>query len=476
VTSALELAASVRGGERSAASVLDDHLAVIGAREAQLHACNLVTDDWARAAAGAVDDAVARGADPGPLAGVPVALKDNLCTRGIATTCSSRILEGWQPPYTATVVERVLAAGGIPVAKTNLDEFAMGSSTENSAFGPTRNPHDVTRVPGGSSGGSAAAVASGMVPVAHANDGGGSIRIPASCCGLVGLKPSRGRVSLGPEYTAISDMLVAELCVSRTVRDTAAVLDALHGRSDGETVAAPAPVRAYREELGADPGRLRVALLTHNPLGTGVIHPDCVAAARDTARLLESLGHSVEETYPESARPELVGHFTTLWVSTLLYNVHYWQRKVGRTAGRDEMEALTWTMSEMGRATTALDYIEAQHAVDDVARDIDAWFASGYDLLLTPTLGEPPCPLGEFNTPDEPLDGFVRAATFVPYTPLANMAGAPAISLPLAWNADGLPIGSMLMAAFGREDVLIRVASQLEAAQPWADRLPPVHA
>jgi amidase len=315
-----------------------------------------------------------------------------------------------------------------------------------------------------------------MVPVAHANDGGGSIRIPASCCGLVGLKPSRGRVSLGPDYSAITDMLVAELCVSRSVRDTAAVLDALHGRCDGETAAAPSPLRPYRAELGADPGPLRVALLTHNPLGTSEIHPDCVAAAHGTGRLLESLGHTVEETYPESARPELVGHFTTLWACTLVYNLHYWQQKVGRIAGRHEMEALTWTLAELGRATSAVDYIAAQHAVDEFARDVDAWFASGYDLLLTPTLGEPPCSLGEFDTADDPLRGFGRAAAFVPYTPLANMAGTPAISLPLSWNRDDLPIGSMLMAAYGREDVLVRVASQLEAAQPWAGRRPPVHA
>jgi amidase len=315
-----------------------------------------------------------------------------------------------------------------------------------------------------------------MVAVAHANDGGGSIRIPASCCGLVGLKPSRGRTSLGPEYTAIDDMLVVELCVSRSVRDTAGVLDALHGPTHGETVTAPPPARRFAQEVGADPGKLRIALLTHNPLETGEIHSDCVASARDAAQLLESLGHTVEEAYPESvARPELVGHFTTLWTATLLYNVHSWERKVGREARQDEMEPLTWAMAEMGRAVSASDYIDAQHALGDLARDVEAWFATGYDMLLTPTLGEPPVVLGEFSSPDEPLMGFIRAATFVPYTPLANMAGSPAISLPLAWNAQGLPIGSQLMAAYGREDRLLRVAAQLETARPWADRRPPVH-
>jgi amidase len=315
-----------------------------------------------------------------------------------------------------------------------------------------------------------------MVAVAHANDGGGSIRIPASCCGLVGLKPSRGRTSLGPDYTAIDDMLVVELCVSRSVRDTAGVLDALHGRSGGETVSAPPPARPFVHEVGADPGQLRIALLTHNPLDTGEIHPDCVAAARETAELLESLGHTVEETYPASvADSKLVAHFTTLWNVTLVHNIRYWERKVGRVAGRHEMEALTWTLAEMGRAVSAPDYVDAQHAMGDLARGVEEWFASGYDVLLTPTLGEPPCPLGEFNTPDEPFLGFMRAATFVPFTPLANMAGSPAISLPLSWNDAGLPVGSQLMAAYGREDLLLRVASQLETARPWADRRPPVH-
>jgi amidase len=315
-----------------------------------------------------------------------------------------------------------------------------------------------------------------MVAVAHANDGGGSIRIPASCCGLVGLKPSRGRVTEGPDYTALDDMLLAELCVSRSVRDTAGALDAVHGRSDGETVSAPAPSRPFLSEVGADPGKLRIGLLTHNPLDTGEIHPDCVGAARDTAQLLESLGHTVEETFPAGvARPELVAKFTTLWTVTLAYNIRYWERKVGRDAKAEDMEALTWSLAEMGRATSAADYVEAQHAMGKLGREIEEWFASGYDLLLTPTLGEPPCALGEFTTPDEPFLGFIRAATFVPYTPLANMAGTPAISLPLSWNDQDLPIGSMLMGAYGREDLLLRVASQLETARPWADRTPPVH-
>jgi amidase len=364
------------------------------------------------------------------------------------------------------------------VGRTNTPELGLVPTTEPEAHGPTRNPWDTTRTPGGSSGGSAAAVASGMVAVAHANDGGGSIRIPASCCGLVGLKPSRGRVSRGPEFTAVDDMLVAELCVSKSVRDTATVLDAVHGRArdDGETVAAPRPARPYTQEVGADPGALRIGLLTHNVLDTGEIHPDCVAAARDTAQLLESLGHTVEEAFPAgAAQPKLVAQFTTLWTVTLAYNIHDWERKVGRTATAADMEDLTWALAERGRKTAAPHYVDAQHAMSDLTRSVEAWFASGYDLLLTPTLGEPPCPLGEFTTPEEPFLGFLRAGTFVPFTPLANMAGNPAISLPLSWNEQGLPIGSMLMSAYGREDVLLQVAAQLETARQWADRRAPVH-
>jgi amidase len=415
----------------------------------------------------------------GPFRGVPILFKDLFCSvEGDPIHEGMQFLKnaGWRADHTDALAQRYLDAGFVCVGRTNSPELGIVPTTEPEAYGPTRNPWDTARTPGGSSGGSAAAVASGMVAVAHANDGGGSIRIPASCCGLVGLKPSRGRTSLGPDYTALDDMLVVELCVSRSVRDTAGVLDALHGRSGGETVSAPPPARPFVREVGADPGKLRIALLTHNPLDTGEIHPDCVAAARETARLLESLGHTVEETYPASvADSKLVAHFTTLWNVTLVHNIRYWERKVGRVAGRDEMEALTWTLAEMGRAVSAPDYVDAQHAMGDLARGVEEWFASGYDVLLTPTLGEPPCPLGEFTTPDEPFLGFMRAATFVPYTPLANMAGSPAISLPLSWNEAGLPVGSQLMAAYGREDLLLRVASQLETARPWADRRPPVH-
>jgi amidase len=463
----------VRNGDASALELVDDAIARVEKLNPELNAVIHPRFEQARAeAAGALPD--------GPFRGVPLVVKDLLA--GIAGDPHHEGMKflrdaGYRADHTDALAQRYLDAGFVCIGRTNTPELGIVPTTEPEAYGPTRNPWDTTRTTGGSSGGSAAAVASGMVAVGHANDGGGSIRIPASCCGLVGLKPSRGRTSLMPDYSVVDDLLIAELCVTRTVRDTAGVLDVLHGGAVGDSVRAPAPIRPYRDEVGAAPGQLRIGLLVHNPLETGEIHADCVTATRETARLLESLGHTVDETFPVAlGDPTLVDAFTTLWAATLVYNLRYWERKVGRDITADDVEPLTWTLAEMGRVITAPDYVEAQHAALELGRNVEEWFASGYDLLLTPTLGEPPVELGTFSTPDEPLLGFIRAATFVPYTPLANMTGEPAISLPLHWNDDGLPIGVQLMAAYGREDLLLRVAAQLEAARPWSDRRPVVHA
>ena len=463
----------VRTGEASPLELVDAAIAAIEHLNPELNAVIHPLFESARVAA--------RGPLPdGPFRGVPILFKDLFCAvEGDPLHEGMRFLKdaNWRSDHTDALAHRFLDAGFVCVGRTNTPELGLVPTTEPEAYGPSRNPWDTKRITGGSSGGSAAAVASGMVPVAHANDGGGSIRIPASCCGLVGLKPSRGRASLAPDYNALDDMLVVDHCVTRSVRDSAGVLDALHGRAPGDTVAAPEPRRPFTEEVGADPGRLRIGIITHNPLETGDIHPDCVAATRDAAKLLESLGHTVEETYPAAiAQPELIAKFTTLWSVTLVYNLRYWERKVGREITAADVEPLTWTLAELGRAVPAPDYVDAQHAAGDLAREMALWFASGYDLLLSPTLGEPPVRLGEFSTPDEPFLGFIRAGTFVPFTPLANMTGAPAISLPLWWNNEGLPIGTHLMAAYGREDILLRIASQLEGARPWVDRRPPVHA
>ncbi len=463
----------VRTGRASALELVDDAIARVEKVNSELNAVIHPRFEKARAeAAGTLPD--------GPFRGVPLLVKDLFCgIEGDPLHEGMRFLRdaGHRADHTDALAQRYLDAGFVCIGRTNTPELGIVPTTEPEAYGPTRNPWDTTRTTGGSSGGSAAAVASGMVAVAHANDGGGSIRIPASCCGLVGLKPSRGRTSLMPDYSVVDDLLITELCVTRTVRDTAGVLDALQGAAIGDTVRAPVPVRSYREEAATAPGKLRIGLLSHNPLDTGEIHADCVTAARETARLLESLGHTVEETFPTAVLdPALVGQFTTLWAATLVYNLRYWEQKVGRAITAADVEPLTWTLAEMGRRITAPDYIDAQHAALELGRRAEEWFASGYDLLLTPTLGEPPVELGTFSTPDEPLLGFIRAATFVPYTPLANITGGPAVSLPMHWNADNLPIGVQLMSAYGREDLLLRVAGQLEQARPWVDRLPAVHA
>ncbi len=462
----------VRNGEASPLELVDDAIARAEKVNGELNAIIHPLYDQARAQA--------RGPLPeGPFRGVPLVLKDLFAAiEGDPIHEGMKFLRDarWHSDHTDALAQRYLDAGFVCIGRTNTPELGLVPTTEPLAYGPTRNPWDTGRTPGGSSGGSAAAVASGIVPVGHANDGGGSIRIPASCCGLVGLKPSRGRTSLMPDFSVVDDLLPVELCVTRSVRDTAGVLDALQGGATGDTVRAPSPARPYVEEVGAPPGKLRIGLLTHNPLETGEIHADCVTAARETAAVLESLGHTVEEAFPAAlVDGALVNQFTVLWAANLVYTIRYWERKVGREVTAADVEPLTWTLVELGRSVSAPDYVDAKHAAVELGRKIAEWHASGYDLLLTPTLGEPPVPLGTFQTPEDPMLGFIRAGTFVPFTPLGNMTGQPAISLPLGWNADGLPIGSHLQAAYGREDVLLRVASQLEQARPWADRLPPVH-
>lgn len=459
----------VRTGEASPVELVDAAVARIEKLNPQLNAVIHPFFDRARdrAAAGELPD--------GPFRGVPVLFKDLFCaTEGDPYHEGMRYLKeaGYRSPRTDELARRYLAAGFAYLGRTNTPELGLVPTTEPDAYGASRNPWDASLTTGGSSGGSAAAVASGMVPVAHANDGGGSIRIPAACCGLVGLKPSRGRSSLSPTTDPIVNPLVVELCVTRSVRDTAGVLDALHGAAPGDTVVAPPPSRPYVEEVGADPGRLRIGILTENPLGTGEVHADCVAAAEATARLLESLGHHVETSHPKAlSSPELVGHFTTMWCSGLPATFASYAAQVGRPVTADDVEPLTWALAEMGRTTSAPALVVALGAAYAYTRSVSQWWDE-WDVLLTPTLAEPPVALGTFTTPEEPILGFMRAATFVPFTAPFNVTGQPAIQLPLHTNDAGLPIGVQLVAAFGREDVLLRVASQLEQALPWESRRP----
>jgi amidase len=421
----------------------------------------------------------------GPFRGVPILFKDLQCAvEGDPYHRGTNALKraGFRAQHTDDLAVRYLEAGFVCIGRTNTPEFGLVPTTEPHAYGASRNPWDTERTTGGSSGGSAAAVASGMVAVAHANDGGGSIRIPASCNGLVGLKPSRGRTSQGPLSGHLTSPLTVEGCVSRTVRDSAAVLDTLWRPFPGQPVVAPAPARPFADEVGADPGRLRVGVLTSNPLGTGDVDAECVAAVESAVRLLESLGHIVEHEYPKAFEdPAVVGHFTALWDAGLADEIADVGRTLGRAVTADDVEPLTWAMYQGGLEVTAQQLLDAVHALEHFGRDVATWWepldgSRGFDILVCPTLAEPPVPLGTFEHEEVPILGFVRAAQFAPFCAGFNLTGQPGISLPLHWSASGLPVGVHFAAAYGREDVLLRLASQLEAASPWAARTPPVRA
>ena len=417
----------------------------------------------------------------GPFRGVPFVVKDLAChTAGDPYHEGMSFLKrlGWTAKEDSWLATRFREAGFVTVGRTNTPELGILPTTEPDAYGPSRNPWDPGHTPGGSSGGSAAAVASGMVPIGHANDGGGSIRIPASHCGLVGLKPSRGRVSQAPDFGDVMSGLTQELVVSRSVRDTAAVLEWVSDPPPGEPYVAPERARSYVEEVGADPGRLRVGLLTKPPGGQFEAHPECVAAAEETGRLLESLGHSVEEAYPDALDDEeYIPNFLVRWSGGVDWNLRYWAAETGQEIGEDDVEPLTWALAQMGRGYNAGEYLRAVEYAQVVTRRAAEWWASGYDLLLTPTLALPPLPLGSYAPdPENPLMPIVTATPVAVFTAGFNATGQPAISLPLHTSVEGLPIGVQLAAAYGREDVLLRVASQLEEAAPWAERTPPIFA
>jgi amidase len=468
-------AALVRDREISPAELVDAAIARIERLNPTLNAVIIPRFEKARA------EAKSAALPAGPFRGVPFLLKDLIChSAGDPHHAGMQLLRtcGWTESDDTYLAARFRAAGFVFVGKSNTPELGPVPTTEPRAYGPTRNPWDTGRSAGGSSGGSASAVAAGMVPVAHANDGGGSIRIPASECGLVGLKPSRGRTSLGPDLGEGWAGLSAEHVVTRSVRDTAAVLDAVAGYVPGDPYTAPPPVRPYREEVGAAPGRLRIGMLDHAPGGNLPIHPECSAAVRNTARLLESLGHTVEESSPAALADHEIQRSALVVITTgTARDLDYWSERLGRTIGPDDVEPLTWGIAEMGRQNTAVAYLRGVEALHAHTRRMLAWWRDGFDLLLTPTLPVLPPPLGHFDpTPDDPLNGFSRGGVFVTFTMPFNISGQPAVSLPLHWSADGLPVGVQLVAGYGREDVLIRVAAQLEAARPWHDRRPAVHA
>jgi len=468
LTGASEIAGEVRSGSRRARDVVEEHLARIAGRESELHAFLAVMGDEARAAADAVDRVVASGGDPGPLAGVPVALKDNMCTRGVPTTCASRILEGWRPPYDATVVTRLRAAGAIVIGKTNLDEFAMGSSTENSAFGPTRNPHDRTRVPGGSSGGSAAAVAAGLVPVGLGSDTGGSIRQPAALCGVVGVKPTYGAVSrYGLIAFASSLDQIGPLASS--VGDAAALLEAIGGHDPLDSTSIDAPAPQVTGGLNDGVEGLRVGIvreLMHE------IDADVVARVEIAARALEKEGASVDEVSVPAAVHGLSAYYLIAPAEASSNLARYDGVRYGlRVDGEDITEMYNETRAEgfgpevkrrIMLGTYALSagyydayYGQAQRVRTLIIRDFDAAYAD-YDLLLAPTAPTTAFALGAKT--DNPLTMYLSDVCTIP----SNLAGHPAISVPYGTGDDGLPVGVQLLAPALGEPVMFRAAAALE--------------
>lgn len=474
---ATDQAALITNGDVSAVEMVDGAAERIDRIDDDLNAVVMRWYDRARSQAAAIDSARTNGAasaDRGPFAGVPFLLKDlGAHDAGMPMTSGNRAMRDAQPisKKDMTIVTRFRDAGLVTLGRTNSPELGSLPVTEPMAYGPTRNPWDTSRTPGGSSGGAAAAVASGMVSIAHASDGGGSIRIPAACSGLVGLKTSQGRITMGP-YANESGLSVS-FCVSRSVRDSAQLLDAVQGPGVGDTVVASAPARPYVDEVGSDPGRLRIGLLDTHPLGNA-LHDDCITAVRSAATMLEGLGHNVSLSHPPALEDaSFTARFMAMWSTMMAVSIDTMGESIGRELTEDDVEPVNWALARHANSVTSVAYAEALAAVSEFRRAMHSWWTDGWDLLLTPTLCEPPVKIGEHDsTAADPMAGMRRAAEFIAFTPPFNASGQPGISLPLHWNDDGLPIGVQLVAAYGREDLLLAVASQLEVEHPWTDRRP----
>jgi amidase len=466
----------VRTGQASPTELVDDAIARIERVNPQLNA--VIRDRFEQArtdAAGPLPD--------GPFRGVPMLLKDLGChVAGDSTNYGTSFLRDAQVtwPTDSHLASRFRAAGVVFLGRTNVPEFGTTVTTEPVATGPCRNPYDLNHSTGGSSGGSAAAVAAGLVPIAHANDGGGSIRIPASECGLVGLKPTRARVSQGPDVGESWAGATIDGVVTRTVRDSATMLDAIGVPMPGDPYWAPPLPRPLREEVGAPVGRLRVGLLPGPPAGTDYLdHAECRAAVDAAGKLLEQLGCDVEPAHPEAMLEET---FSSMFIATIsgdtALTLQLLSDAIGRPITDEELEPRNAFYRAAGDALLAKDYLGARMWLGSWVRRMSMWWASeehggsSFDLLVTPTVAAPPPELGWMTGEHEGE----RIASFMPYTAQFNVTGQPAISLPLHWTPEGLPVGVQLVAEFGREDVLVRVASALEQAAPWADRRPAVSA
>jgi amidase len=467
---ASELASMVRAGEVSSRELVEISLERIEELNPALNAFVQVDAERALAAA----DEVQSG-DERPFAGVPIAIKNNRAVNGLRLTCGCSLMQEFVADYDHNVTRRLRDAGFVIVGTTTLPEYGILPTTEAHIFGPTRNPWDLERTPGGSSGGSAAAVASGMVPVAHGNDGGGSIRIPAACCGLVGLKPSRGRISAAPELGDSS--LVIDGMLTRTVADTAAILDVLEGYETGDATWVPPPSEPFARSAAGAPGRLRIAATTLAPIAEATVDPMAARAVTDAAELLRSLGHEVEEVDPPWRVDWLQELFGVVFSSHIALSIAY----SGVVAGRgldgissEDMEPMSWAIFSMIQTMNAVQGMGATVRLQAFARRLVSFLAP-YDALLTPALAERPLPLGTLDTaaPD-PMATFTRSGLFTPFTSVFNASGQPGISLPLFHGEDGLPLGVQIVGRPAGEAALLALASQLEEAQPWVERRAPL--
>jgi amidase len=451
-----ELAALVRGGEIPAREVVSAALRRIDDLDGRINAFVEVDAERALAAADAIEPG-----DERLFAGVPIAIKANVPVQGLCMNFGSRFLSGHKPDHSAYLVHRLREAGFVVVGATNLPEFGILPTTEPRHTGATRNPWDLERTPGGSSGGAAAAVAAGMIPVAHGNDGGGSIRIPAACCGLVGLKPSRGRISRGPDLG--ESFLSCDGVLTRTVAESAHLLDVLGGYEVGDATWAPRPSEPYSASMRRDPGRLRVAMTAQNPLAVDV-DPECVRGMHVAGELLASLGHEVEHAAPALPGGDVEDLFIRAFGPSVSLGISYGELLAGRPPEDDEIEPLSRAILELSRGMTSVGYLASIAQLQAIARGLVAFFAE-YDLLLTPALAERPLAIGDCNGyGEDPMADLRRSGRFTPFTALFNVTGQPAISVPLGFGDDGLPTAAQLVAKPLGEDTLLQVAAQMEAA------------
>jgi amidase len=462
---AVGLADLVRKKQVSAGELLDEAIARTAKVDPQINAVVVKHYDYAQAQ-------IDRGLPDGPFTGVPFLLKDLDILKGTRTTSGATVYQDNVADHTGTLAQRFLNTGVTIFGKSSSPEFGLMPTTESRLFGPTRNPWNLAHSSGGSSGGAAAAVAARILPVAHASDGGGSIRIPASASGVFGLKPSRARNPLGPDRGEGWGGLSCGHVLSISVRDSAAMLDATHGSETSSPYIAPPPERPFVQEVGRDPGRLRIAFTDKSPYGDA-IDPEVAAAVREVASLLAKLGHHVEERAPVLAADPAVVMAMIVGANTAL-NVRQAEARFGRAMTDRDFEILTLAMAHNAQNATATDYVAAQLAAFQISRGL-AMFLESCDVFLCPTLCSPPLRIGELNPMSQDLSHIAPVLRrYMPGTAMFNMSGQPAMSVPLAWNAAGLPLGMMFAARFGDEATLFRLAAQLEQERPWKHKLPPI--